>query len=203
MVAVPDLLEMLARGTSESDPRGMEQRFLSFALFGTLLKNSLDGVDRDLLRKAVVAGLQNQDGRARSAVGGAYRFLSYEDIKPLLPAIHRAIVEPAPSGIMFASGVRLSGVEVLAKHRIREGMALCLEVMEIDKWGKRDRIGRCLKTLALYGGAAKPVLPQLRQLQKDLEAHREARGLKDLIDQLKDLIGLIESAKDAPELRGL
>ncbi|MEJ6581947.1 MAG: DUF6288 domain-containing protein [Akkermansiaceae bacterium] len=203
MAAVPYLLEMLARGPNEADPRGMEQRFLSFALFGTLLKNSLDGVDRDLLGKAVGAGLQNQDGRARSAVGGAYRFLSYEDIKPLLPAIHRAIVEPAPSGIMFASGVRLSGVEVLAKHRIREGMALCLEVMEIDKWGKRDRIGKCLKTLEQYGGAAKPVLPQLRQFQKDLEAHREAKGLKDLIDQLKDLIKTIESSKETIELRGL
>jgi len=203
MVAVPDLLERLAKGASESDPRGMEQRFLSFAVFGTLLKNSLDGVDRDLLRKAVVAGLQNQDGRARSSVGGAYRHLGYEDLKPLLPAIHRAIVEPAPSGIMFASGVRLSGVEVLAKHRIREGMALCIEVMEIDKWGKRARIGQCLKTLAQYGGAAKAVLPELRQLQKDLEAHREARALKDLIDQLKGLITKIESATDSVELRGL
>ena len=203
MVVVPDLLEMLARGPNASDPRGMEQRFLSFALFGTLLKNSLDGVDRDLLRKAVVAGLQNQDGRARSAVGGAYRFLSYEDIKPLLPAIHRAIVEPAPSGIMFASGVRLSGIEVLAKHRIREGMALCLQVMEIDKWGKRDRIGRCLKTLAQYGGSAKPVLPELRQLQTDLEAHSEARALKDLIDQLKGLIIKIETGADSVELRDL
>ncbi|YCM43525.1 DUF6288 domain-containing protein [Verrucomicrobiaceae bacterium 227] len=203
MVAVPDLLEMLARGTSPSDPRGMEQRFLSFALFGTLLKNSLDGVDRDLLRKAVVAALQNQDGRARSAVGGAYRHLSYQDIRPLLPAIHRAIVEPAPSGIMFASDVRLSGVEVLAKHRIREGMALALQVMEIDKWGKRARLTRCFKALELYGGSAKEILPELRQLEKDLEVHPEARGLKDLIDQLKALIAKVESGAAPIELRDL
>ena len=203
MVALPQLLEMLARGESESDPRAMEQRFLSFAVFGTMLRNSLDGVDRDQLRKAIAAGLTNQDGRARGTVGRIYGRLSYEEIKPLLPAIHRAIVEPAPSGIMFASGIRLSGVELLAKHRIREGMALSLEVLEIDKWGKKDRIKRGLKALEQYGGAAKPVLPQLRQLQKDLSSHREARSLKPLIDQTTALIEKIESAEDTAPLRSL
>ncbi len=136
MGAVPELLEMLAEGPSPDDPRGMEQRYLSFAVFGQMLKRSVDGVDRELLRKAVAAGLQNQDGRARGTVGGLYRKLSYDEIKPLLPAIRDAIVTPAPSGIMFASGVRIAGIELLAEHRIREGMPLCLEVMEIDKWGK-------------------------------------------------------------------
>ena len=181
----------------------MEQRYLSFSIFGTMLKSSLEGVDQGLLRKAILAGLQNQDGRARSAVGGVYGKLSYEEIKPLLPAIHEAIVQPAPSGIMFASGVRLSGVEVLAKHRVREGMSLCLEIMEIDKWGKKARVDRCLKILGQYGGAAKPILPDLRDLQKALQAHREARMLAGQIDQIEKLIHSIESANDTVELRGL
>jgi hypothetical protein len=203
MSAVPELLEMLAKGPSENDPRGMEQRYLCFAVFGQMLRRSLDGVDREPLRKAVAAGLQNQDGRARGTVGGIYQQLSYEEIKPLLPAIHEAIVTPAPSGIMFASGVRLAGIDLLAKHRMREGMPLCIEVMEIQKWGKRHRISQCLKTLGQYGGAAKPMLPRLRQLEQELLAHREARGLEPQIDQLRALMKQIDSAGEPVELRSI
>ena len=203
MSAVPELLETLAKGPCESDPRGMEQRYLCFAIFGQMLKRSLEGVDRELLRKAVAAGLQNQDGRARGTVGGIYRQLTYEEIKPLLPAIHEAIIKPAPSGIMFASGIRLHGIDVLASHRIKEGMPLCIEVMDIEKWGKRDRITRCLRILGKYGAAAKPMLPRLRQLEKDLLTHREARGLKPQIDQLRSLIRKIESATGTVELRSI
>jgi hypothetical protein len=203
MSAVPLLLERLARDPATGDPRGMEQRYLCFALFGQMLNRSLDGVDRDLLRKAVVAGLQNQDGRARGEVGSVYQKLSYEEIKPLLPVIHRAIVEPAPSGEMFASTVRLHGLELLAKHRIREGMALCIDVMEIDKWGKRARVERCLKILATYGAAAKPLLPRLRQVEHDLVAHREAKALQPLTERLRALIKDIDKATGSVELLGI
>ena len=193
---------MLAKGPTKEDPRAMEQRYLCFAVFGQMLKKSLDGVDRDLLRKAVGAGLQNQDGRARGSIGGIYQQLSYEEIKPLLPAIHEAIVTPAPSGIMFADGIRLAGIELLAKHRIKEGMPLCIEIMDIQKWGKRSRISRCLKTLANYGAAAKPMLPQLRQLEKDLLAHREARNLQPQIDNSAPSSRRSRTPR-APELRSL
>ncbi|MFC1806339.1 acetylesterase, partial [Planctomycetota bacterium] len=176
---------------------------LCFAVFGKMLKNSLEGVDRDLLRDAVVAGLQNQDGRSRGTVGRIYQQLTYEEIKPLLPAIHKAIVVPAPSGIMFASGVRLQGIAILAKHRIREGMPLCFQVMEIHKWGKKSRITQCLETLGTYRAAAKAVLPQLRQLERDLRAHREARMLKPVIEQAQALIKEIETAAGTVELRSL
>jgi len=92
---------------------------------------------------------------------------------------------------------------VLAKRRIKEGMPLCLEVMEIHRWGKRYRINRCLASLGKYGGAAKPVLPQLRQLEKELHAHREARGLKPQIEQLESLIQKIEQADAEDKLRSL
>ena len=60
--AVPQLLERLAQKPTAEDPRGMEQRYLCVTVFGDMLKQSLADVDQDLLRKAVVAGLQNQDG---------------------------------------------------------------------------------------------------------------------------------------------
>lgn len=204
MGTVPTLLEMLAKGPSKDDPRGMEQRYLMFAVFGQMLKKSLDGVDKMQLRTAVAAGLKNQDGRARGQVRSIYNQLSYDEIKPLLPAVHEAIVKPAPSGIMFASGVRISGIQILAKHRIKEGMPLSIDVMDIDKWGKNNRIGQCLKVIDQYGGAAKPILPQLRKLEKDLKVHREAkRVLKPHIDKLGKLIEKIESSRDAVELRSI
>ena len=203
MSALPKLLTMLAKHPSEDDPRGMEQRYLSFAVFGKMLRNSLDGVDKNLLHKAISATLQNEDGRARSEVGRIYGKLSYEEIKPLLPAIERAIKTPSPSGVMFASGIRLSGLDILAKHRIKEGMPLCFEVMEIQKWGKAARIPRCLKALTSYGAAAKPILPNLRQLEKDLLAHREKRNLQGIINTVGGLIKQIETSKDSPKLRSL
>jgi hypothetical protein len=203
MATVPVLLDRLARPPSAADPRGMEQRYLCFAVFGRMLKHSLDGVDQALLRKAVVAGLQNQDGRARGEIGGIYQKLGYDEIRPLLPAIHRAIVTPAPSGEMFASNIRLAGLELLAAHRIREGMELSLDVMEIDKWGKAARIDRCLKVIGSYGAAAKPLLPRLRQLESDLTRHPEARNLKPKVETLRALIKSIGESTESVELREL
>ncbi len=62
--AVSELLKMLAKGPSTNDPRGMEQRYLCFALCDPregLIGRSLSGVDRRLLAEAVCAGLQNND----------------------------------------------------------------------------------------------------------------------------------------------
>jgi hypothetical protein len=100
---------------------------------------------------------------------------------------------------MFAAGIRLVGIGILAKHRIEEGMELCFVVMEIDKWGKANRVPQCLKTLATYGAAAKPMLPRLRQLEKDMPA----QGMKEELAQVTALIKTIEDATGTVELRSL
>lgn len=203
MVALPLLLERLSLPPDKEDPRGMEQRFLCSVVFNQMLKKSLDGVDEVQLRKAIMAGLKNEDGRARGEVARVYDQLDYDQIKPLLPAIHEAIVTPAPSGEMFADGVRLAGVKLLAKHRIKEGMALCLQIIDLERWGKQNRIKQILATLKMYGGAAKPMLPQLRQLEKDLKAHPEAKNLQPLAAECADLIQLVENSESSMELRSL
>ena len=38
-------------------------------------------------------------------------------------------------------------LDLLARHRVREGMELCIPVMEIDQWGKQDRILRGLRAV--------------------------------------------------------
>ena len=95
-VAVPDLLKLVAAPPHPDDRRAYLQRYLAFALFnqrGGLLGNSLEAVDRDLLREAAAAVLQNEDGRARGSLNTVYRQLSAEEIEPLLPAIHRAVAD--------------------------------------------------------------------------------------------------------------
>ncbi len=208
--AVPDLLK-LASMEYLGDPRQMVQRYLAFGLFYRggalggpgLIARSLADVDRKLLYKAVEKMLGNPDGRARGAVASVYKNLTYDELKPILPAVYEAIVEPSPSGVMFASGIRIRGVEMLAEHRVEEGMSLCLDIMDIDKWGKRSRITQCLKVLGKYGGAAKPMVPRLRELEQQLLAHREARGLQPQIEQLRKTIAKIESGDSGPELRKL
>jgi hypothetical protein len=204
MEALPELLKMLAKGPSKEDPRAMESRYLSFAVFGTMLKKSSPaGVDSKLLQQAIVAGLHNQDGRARGAVGGIYDKLSFEEIKPLLPAIRDAIATGAPSGIMFASEVRLSGIALFAKHHIKEGMSLCIDVMEPDKWGKGNRIPKCINTLKKYGAAAKPMIPRLQEIEKQLSSQGTSKKPEPLADAVRTLIQEIEEAQNPVELRSI
>jgi hypothetical protein len=205
MAALPDLLRMLTERDEEADPRGMQQRYLTFALFNRregMLGRSLEGVDRELLGAAVRAGLQNQDGRARGSFDSVYRNLSYAEIEPLLPAILQAVVEPAPSGIMFADEIRLSGLEVLAEHRIAEGLPLCIAMVDPDRWGMGNRIDRCLATLRAYGGAARAEIPRLRELEAQLKQRRwDPRRLESL--DIPGLIAAIEAAPEGPALRSL
>lgn len=204
MVAVPELLERLALAPSAQDPRGMEQRFLCFALFGKMLKRSLDGVDRDLLRKAVAAGLRNEDGRARGDIGGIYQRLTYDELKPLLPAILEAIVTPAPSGEMFADGIRVEGLRLLAKHRIEEGISACVKyTREQNPWSSQKRTPELMKILLSYGVHAKSAIPELTRIADYFEKD-EKDFPKNLMlvkaKSVRETIAAIEASTDRPEL---
>ncbi len=208
--AVPDLLELTVKEHPE-DPRRMTQRYLAFLLFHRgrignvrgMLSTSLDGVDRKQLVQAVRAVLNNEDGRARGAVDSVFDHLTFEEIEPLLPAVYRAIVEQAPSGIMFSDRIRLSGLALLAKHRIAEGIPLCIPLMEPHRWGKKRRIAEYLKALRSYGGAAKSQLPELRELEQQLVMHQEAKMLADVIKEVRVVIDEIESSTNVPTLRSI
>jgi len=207
---VPDFVRMISR-EDQSDPREMTQRYLAFCLFCRrgvlgmegLLAHSIEGVDLGELRPAVEKILANPNARARAAVGSLYRQLSYEEVKPFLPAVHKAIVERAPSGVMFDDGIRLEGLDLLARHRIEEGMSLCLDILDLDSWGKRYRVMRCLKILRNYGGAAKPLLPRLREVEAQLREHREQKLLVLHMEEIGSLIEHIENASAGEPLRSL
>jgi hypothetical protein len=206
MKAVPQILEMLAQVDAKKDPRAMQQRYLTFALFdrGGMLSRSLDGVDLPALYKAIQVGLKNQDGRARGNIGSIYQHLAFEDIRPLLPAIHEAILQPAPSGEMFADQIRVEGLRLLAQHHIEEGMsALVKYTRDQNPWSSQNRTPELMKILLAYGNHAKAVIPELTAL-----AHYFEKEEKDFPPQLmiqkansvRDTIKAIEASTDAPAL---
>lgn len=205
--ALPDLLEIIAREPSPDDPRGMEQRFVSMAVFGELLSatKSLEEVDKEQLRKAIAIGLQNQDGHARSEISTVYGRLSYDELRPLLPAILDAIEKPAPSGEMFADGVRLNGLKVLASHHIEEGMQTCASYLRTQNpWASEHRTPEILKVLESYGAEAQRVVPDLRETAAMFDKG-EVDFPKDLSKQkakaVQKAIEAIEATEERPVLR--
>ena len=209
MQTVPQMLELLGQVDTKNDPRGMQQRYLSYALFdgGGMLSGSLDGVDRKSLYKAVSAGLKNQDGRARSSIGSVYRNLSADDIKPLLPAIYQATIKPAPSGEMFADGIRLEGLRVLAKNRIKEGIPACVAYARSQNpWDSQIRTPELMQILLSYGTHAKAVIPQLNQLanyfeKEEVEFPPDLKIMK--ANCVRETIRAIKASTATPELSGI
>jgi hypothetical protein len=203
---VPKLLELLAQVDTVSDPRGMQQRYLTFALFERdgMLGGSLDGVDREALYAAVRAGLKNEDGRARGSLSSVYRNLSAQEIKPLLPAIYQAITEPAPSGEMFADGIRVEGLRLFAKHHIEEGLQACVRyARQQNPWASEMRTPELMEILLSYGTHAKAVVAELSELANYFE-NDEPDFPQELMKQkaksVRDTIRAIEASTETPEL---
>ena len=204
--AVPTLLELLAEEDKVNDPRGMQQRYLTFALFDGdgMLHGSLEGVDRESLYKAVRAGLKNEDGRARGSLSSVYQNLSARDIKPLLPAIYQAITEPAPSGEMFADGIRVEGLRLFAKHHIEEGIQACVRyARQQNPWESQLRTPELMKILLSYGTHAKVVISELNELanyfEKD-EPDFPEELMKQKAKSVRDTIRALEMTIETPEL---
>jgi hypothetical protein len=203
---VPQLLEIMARVDTAKDPRGMQQRYLAFALFNRegMLGRSLENVDRQALYKAVKAGLKNEDGRARSSMGSVYRHLSLDEIRPLLPAIHEAIMQPAPSGEMFADEIRLEGLRVLAKHHIEEGVAACVKyTREQNPWASELRTPEIMEVLLSYGTHAKVAIADLTRIANYFE-NEEPDFPKKLMRQkaktVRETIATIQASTHSPSL---
>ena len=207
MPALPAILDALTREPGENDPRGMEQRYLCFVLFDRrngMLRAPMDGVDMDALYTAIRAGLLNEDGRARSAVGNVYEQLSFESLKPLLPAIHEAIMVPSPSGIMFADGVRTAGLKLLAKHRVEQGIDACVHyVRYMKQHGSQKRVPEILDILKGYGAHAQRTTERLEEIAVFFETDEQdfpKRLSLQKAESVREAIRAIEAATDRPTL---
>lgn len=207
METAAKLLELMTQVDLKNDPRGMQQRYFSFALFnnrGGMLSRSLDGVDRKVLFKAVRAGLKNEDGRARGSLGSVFRNLSQDEIKPLLPAILEAVENPSPSGIMFADEIRMEGLQILANHRIEEGIEACADYIRTQNpWASEKRTPRITKLLLKYGTHAKSSIPALKKTVAFFAAGEKNFPKKLSLQKakiLEETIQAIESADQTPKL---
>lgn len=205
-----ELLELAIRDLP-SDPRRMVQRAVTSALFvndrsyaGGILVDSLAGADRRLLLAAVKSILNNEDGRTRGHLSAFYKHLKEDEHLGLyLPLIIAATQEPAPSGVMFADGIRLAGLDFLSRMRISEGIPLCVQLIEPARWGKGNRVPRCLESLQRYGGNAKVVLPQLLTIRDELIVSSRQGADDPLVIKLDQVVAAINGDQDPPELRSV
>lgn len=206
-VAVPKMLQRFTKSDPKNDPRNMEQRYLCFALFnrrGGLIGRSLEGVDRKLLIKAVRAGLRNEDGRARGSLGSVYKNLTLKEIKPLLPDIYQAIIEPAPSGIMFSAEIRMAGLELFAKNHISEGIELLVDYSRNQRaHASEKRIVKIMEMLKMYGAHGKRVIGKLEAVayyfeneEKDFPRNLSLGKAK----VVRETIKYIKASTDKPRL---
>jgi tetratricopeptide (TPR) repeat protein len=213
--AVPELLRLVL-ADQKGDPRATKRRYLGMALFMSgyadnaprrgLLADSLEGVDRQMLYPAVKRMLEIDDGLARSQMAAVYGKLSNEELDKLWPDIVRAVERPAPSGEMFADGIREAGLQLLAKHHIKEGMRVCIDYAKNQNpWASESRMGRILSALKLYGAAAKELLPDLKDLATLCRNERDFPEdcKKKKTAAVEDAIKAIEAATDRPDLRSI
>jgi hypothetical protein len=203
--AIPVLLAMAVRH-SPDDPRRVLQHDIGRALFyngraeprrGLLPEYGLEGVDRSLLIPAIKEILTNENGWARStAASYIYPQLQEAELNQLWGDVYKATREIAPSGIMFASGVRTDGLKLMADHRIKEGLDLAAWYIRYQKGhGAPGRVPAALAAILQYGGHAKRVIPQLeehipywesrRNLRRPIPPDDPANRIREAIEKIK------------------
>lgn len=163
--ALPALLKMAAKEEPINDPMQKLSGFIADLLLGNGLLHEGEGskvVDRKLLTPAMKSWLANPNGGVRSTASKFYKYASEKDLETLWPDIYYSTKYAAPSGVMFAGGVRADGLEIIAKNRFKEGIDLSLDYLYLAGWGKYTRPPAAFNALSYYGSAMKPYLEEMR-----------------------------------------
>lgn len=213
--AVPDMLRAVVR-TAEplepiawADPIQLTHGELAAALFGGLLRSSVEGVDPALLHPAFRAISRNADGMARATLRHLLENqLTAEDVQALGPDILAAVLIRCPADTMFGNEIRMGAFKALTKYRFREGIEAGVAFARTQGGhGSESRTGEIMRELAGYGSAARGVIPQLQDLiaylDGECEAGRFPKGELNQrrVDAVRDAIRSIEAAADQPPLR--
>ena len=212
--AVPDILKAIDQ-TAEplppiawADPIQLVHGQLAAALFAGPLTDGLKEADAKLLYQAIRVIAKNADGMARATLRSYFeRQLTLEDVQALAPDILAAVKTPCPADKMFSNEIRMGGFKALTKYRFKEGIEAGVEFAKTQGGhGSESRTGEIMKELVTYGTAARPVLPQLKQLVEEFNAEWKAGGFpadcnKMRVDSVEEAIKSIEAAKTQPTLR--
>ena len=214
---VPDMLKAVAK-TAEplqpivwDDPIQLTHGELAAALFQGLLRNSIEGIDPELLYPAIRAISKNADGMARARLTHTFTdLLTLEDVQALAPDILAAIDTPAPADTMFGNEIRMAGLKALSKYHFKEGIeAGVLFAKTQGGHGSESRTGEIMKQLVRYGTAARGAVPRLKELIVALNDQCKkgkfpAGELNNRrVAAVEEAIKAIEAATTQPELRSI
>lgn len=193
------------------DPIQLSHGQLANALFGGLLRNSIEGVDKKVLYSAIRAIAQNPDGRARGNLQGTFeKLLTLEDAEALAPDLLAAILVPAPADTMFRDSIRMGAFKALTKYRFKEAIeAGVIYAKTQGGHGSENRTAVIMKEIVSYGSAARSAIPGLKELivqfNEDVKRREYPGGELNnrRVTAVEEAIKAIEAAKDHPKLRSI
>ena len=130
------------------------------------MRNSIQGVDTNLLYPAIRAVSRNADGMARMQLRNTFENqLTLEDVQALAPDILAAVITPCPADTMFGNEIRMGGFKALTKYHFKEGIeAGVIFAKTQGGHGSESRTGEIMKEIVSYGTAAREALPGLKEL---------------------------------------
>jgi hypothetical protein len=214
---VADMLRAVAQ-TAEplqpivwDDPIQLTHGELAAALFQGQLRQSLPGIDRELLYPAVRAISKNADGMARATLRDLFENrLTVEDVQALAPDILAAVKTRCPADTMFGNEIRMGGFKALTKYHFKEGIEVAVTFARTQGGhGSESRTGVIMKELVSYGTAARGAIPGLKELivQLNEQCRKGEFPAGELnnrrVKAVEDAIKSIEAATTQPELRSI
>jgi len=214
---VPDMLKAVAK-TAEplepvvwDDPIQLTHGELAAALFKGLLRNSIKGIDPELLYPAIRAISKNADGMARAQLSHTIAdLLTLEDVQALAPDILAAVKTRCPADTMFGNEIRMAGFRALTKYHFKEGIeAGVLFAKTQGGHGSESRTGEIMKGIMSYGMAARQAVPGLKELIVALndQCKRGEFPAGELnnrrVAAVEEAIKAIGTATTQPELRSI
>jgi hypothetical protein len=214
---VPDMLKAVAK-TAEplepivwDDPIQLTHGELAAALFKGLLRNSIKGIDPELLYPAIRAISKNADGMARAQLSHTIAdLLTVDDVQALAPDILAAVKTRCPADTMFGNDIRMAGFKALTKYHFKEGIeAGVLFAKTQGGHGSESRTGEIMKGIVSYGMAARQAVPGLKELIVALndQCKRGEFPAGELnnrrVAAVEEAIKAIEAATTQPELRSI
>jgi hypothetical protein len=207
---IPALLKLATTYEPKLDPGRKLQSEIAEALFSNSgIANyigympggkGVDKVNSEYLIPAIKSMLTNPNGRARSTVSGCYAYLSPEQLKALWGDVYYATKYPAPSGEMFANGVRANGMNLMVKHSVKEGIPVGVDfVLRQEGWGNRSRKSG-IPPLLSYGKALESYVPEINGILEKWQGRKsgswnEQPAAEDFKKQLDEAL-----KKPAPTL---
>ena len=211
---IPDLLKLAAMYDPQHDPgRKLHNELAETLFYGGRVSShrgyfpggkGIDKCDRVVLIPAIRSILNNPNGRARSLVSDVYDDLTEQDLKQLWGDIYYATKYQAPSGVMFSGGVRTNGMKLMAKHKIKEGIAVGVDyALRQEGWGNGGRKRGGIPPLLSYGKALKDYVEEINKVLagwrgKETGSKNNPKDAEDFKKRLTEAL-----SKPSPDLKSI